>query len=539
MATLTFACFAFASSVPALAQPARVTMLDFATGSEFENYLRALQVAGMAPIHPWSLRGFTRREVERLVAADSAGPWSLRHRLNTGRITAGPLTLGMTLNSAYPYGANDGPIWAGRGLTTAISGGVSGHLGPVSFAFAPVAFRAGNSAFELLPNGRFGNEIFNHGTLAPRIDLPQRFGNDPYSRLDPGASSIRFDSRFVTLGVSTANQWIGPATEYPYLLGANAPGIPHIFAGTGDPFSVWIARIHARVMWGVLDQSDYSPVSGSTRYLSRFEPGTVRLTTSAALVILPRGIQGLELGVGRFFHVPYRENEPSANFWAKPFKVFFLKNEYAGGDSTGRDNQLASIYFRWVFPRSGFELFGERGYEDQFYDLRELVQNPDHVREYMLGFQKVFRRGPKGLDVLKGELVNYQRSTLARLRLEGDVYAHATLAQGHTNRGQLLGASPGAGAAAASTVSWTRYTPQDRTTLLFRRIVRDQRGDFQLSGVVDPRGNDVIVATGLERMRFGRHVDLGAKVEVMQNYNRNFSHDQANLNLQLTARLRP
>jgi len=521
------------------AQSSRVSMLDFATGSEFEDYVRVMQIAGMAPLYPWSIRGFSRREIERLVSADTAGPWKLKNRFSTSSLSVGPVTLGGTLNSAYPYGANDGPLWAGRGLTVAASGGVSGHLGPISFAVAPMAFRAANRPFELLANGKTGAQAFNHGTFSDMVDLPQRFGDGPYSRVDPGTSYLRLDSRFLALGVSTANKWIGPATEYPFLLGTNAAGFPHLFLGTGDPVNVWIGRIQARVIWGRLEQSDYSSVTGSERYVAGVQTGTVRLAASVEGVFVPRGVPGLELGVARFFHVPYRVGEPSRDFWTKPFKVFFLKNEFALGDTAGADNQLASIFFRWVFPRSGLEVYGERGYEDQFYDLREFIENIDHNREYMLGLQKVLKKRSNGIDVLRAELINYQLSTLALIRGEGFVYAHATLGQGHTNRGQLLGAGPGVVAAAASTLSWTRYSARGRTALTLRRIVRDQLGNFHVTGVEDPRGSDVIVAAGLERMRLGRSVDFGAKVEVMDDLNRNFSRDVANLNLQLTARLHP
>ena len=142
---------------PIRAQASSVTMLDFATGSEYEDYLRALQIAGKVPLYPWSIRGFSRREIERLALADSTGPWALKNRFSRSNLAAGPLTLGGTFNSAYPYGANDGPLWAGRGLTVAASGGVSGHIGPLSFSLAPMAFRAANRPFDLLANGQTGN----------------------------------------------------------------------------------------------------------------------------------------------------------------------------------------------------------------------------------------------------------------------------------------------------------------------------------------------------------------------------------------------
>lgn len=535
----------------ATSQPRRTTMVDFAVGSDFEEYLRVLQVAGIAPSYPWSIRGFSAAEVAALAAADTAGPWALTNTYKAATFEPGSVTLGSTYNSAFPYGYNDGAVWAGKGLTATASGGVSGRFGPLSFTLAPVAFHAANSDFPILASGKTGAQAYNHATYGNSVDLPQRFGNEAYSRVDPGQSEIRIHTRFATAGISTANQWIGPATEYPFLLGNNAPGFPHVFAGTGNPVNVWIAKVHARVMWGKLYQSDFGPVTGG-KYFTGDQTGTERLTTSATFVLQPRGIPGLELGLSRYFHVPYTRSEPSGKFWAKPFKVLFLENEYAAGDTAGLDNQLASLFFRWSFPRNGFEVYGERGYEDQFYDKRDFLQDIDHEREYMLGFQKTMRRRNRAIDVVKAEIVNYQVPTLGRIRIENAVYLHSPLRQGHTNRGQLLGTSAGVAAAAASTFSWKRYSARGRTGVSIRRMVRDQIGNYRdqlltlgetepLPGeenIPDSKKTDVIVGLGFDRMQFTRYGDFGAKLELMQNYNRNFAENVANLNLQLMARLR-
>jgi hypothetical protein len=99
-----------------------------------------------------------------------------------------------------------------------------------------------------------------------------------------------------------------------------------------------------------------------------------------------------------------------------------------------------------------------------------------------------------------------------------------------------LGASPGVNAAAASTLAWTRYSPGGRTSFTLRRIVRDQVGDYYLTQAVNPGGSDVLVAADVARMRYGRIVDLGGTIEVMDELNRNFVRDVGNLNLQLTLR---
>jgi hypothetical protein len=248
---------------------------------------------------------------------------------------------------------------------------------------------------------------------------------------------------------------------------------------------------------------------------------------------------GLEVGIARFFHVANVQGEPNRAFWTKVMRTFFQKNQLSGGYISGFDHEDASAFFRWVFPHSGFEVFGERGFGDQFASSRDLILNLDHEREYMLGFQKVLRQSPTQFDVLRGELVNYQEPGIARDRFEAGLYDQEALRQGHTNRGQLLGVSAGAGWGAASSIAWTRYSPNSRTTATLRRIVRDQSGDYQVTGIVDPHGSDVIVAAGLERTRFGRRADFGAKIEAMQDYNRNFAKDVPNLNLQLTTQLHP
>src|SRR5688500_1357357 len=466
------------------AQQVSTTTLDYATGSEFEDYLRVLQVAGLTGLYPWSIRGFSPAEIHRLAATDTAGPWRLSHGLRRGLATVGPMTVRTTFNSSYPYGNNDGPVWAGRGVTVAVSGGVAGRIGPFSATFAPVAFSASNQSFPLLPDSRTGLFTYANGSEPARVDAPQRFGPKTYSRLDFGASGARFDTRFITAGVSTASEWIGPATEFPFLLGTNAPGFPHVFAGTGEPLNLWITRIHGRVGWGKLYQSDYSPVTGTARYTSLENTGTERLATYATIVFMPRGLPGLERGFARFIHVPYRPGDPTAEFWKKPFKVLFLENEFAAGDTAGTDNQLASAFFRWVFPRSGFELFGERGFEDHFYDRRDLLQRPDHERAYSLGFQKILRRGLSSLDVLRGELINYD--------YPGTVYLHSPLRQGHTNRGQLLGAGAGIPNGAASVLSWTRYASTSRSTVALRRIMRAQRGEYSTANA-DSSNSDVLI----------------------------------------------
>ena len=58
-----------------------------------------------------------------------------------------------------------------------------------------------------------------------------------------------------------------------------------------------------------------------------------------------------------------------------------------GDSSSVKENQLASLWFRWAPPGSGFDVYGEFGREDFAADLRDLILEPDHSASTNLGFR--------------------------------------------------------------------------------------------------------------------------------------------------------
>ncbi|HEV2146513.1 MAG TPA: capsule assembly Wzi family protein [Longimicrobiaceae bacterium] len=507
-------------------------------GGELERYLRVLQVAGKADPVPWSIRGFSLDEVARRAPRDSVHPWADRYRFGTGggwrpQIQLHAPRTAAVLNSAFPYGANDGAVWAGRGLTTAVQAGVTARLGPLSLTLAPVAFVAQNAPFDLAPHVLSDSAAFADWRRPTQIDLPQRFGEGAYARVDPGQSTLRADVGIATLGVSTANQVWGPGGEYSLILGNNAPGFVHMFAGTSRPVNVGIGRVHGRVVWARLEQSPFATTSPDSA--TRFGTGLVASFT-------PRGVPGLELGATRFFHMPWPARGVGALELAKPLETFLKVNlaTVIGSDTVEIPesvvaNQIASVFARWTLPRSGFEVYTEFATEDHRHNLRDLILEPDHNAALTLGFQKVFSRGADRLLALRGEVVNGEPSHLKRGRRQEPFYVHAATRQGHTNRGQILG-SPAAYAGSASTLAADYYHPGGRWTLAWRRILRQAEGDYPDTGMVEKP--DVMQALGADAVLFRGRWDLAAGVEGVYNFNRNHDSDVANLNATLGVRVR-
>lgn len=515
-----------------------------------ESYLRYLQTVGKVPEYPWSSRAFSQRELDYLIPKDTALPWNDRFRDESrelGRFHYGSINPKATLryNTSFAYGSNDGPVWAGRGLTSAVQFGFFAGWGPVSLTVAPLVFRAENQEFDLAPTGRTGNSPFGNPDFAG-IDRPQRFGNSAYSQVDPGQSTLRVDLPYVTFGASTANQTWGPGQEFPILLGNNAAGFPHVFAGTSEPLNIWVAKLHTKVFWGELTQSDYSPVTGSDTYVSGAEPGRKRFTTGFVLVAQPRGLNGLEVGGARFFHSIWPTSGIPSSYLTK-FLQGLLKKDLppdpiqdprfpANKEQGISDNQLISVFARWVLPHSGFEVHAEYGRDDHSYDIRDLEQEPDHSRAYSLGIRKVFSVAQDQMTAGRIEILNFQLPQLSRYRGEGEMYVHGLIRQGHTYKGQMLGADAGVGTGAGSVMAVDRFSREGRWTASWTRIVRREDGDFSAIGIRSPRSIDVSHALGFENTRTFHEMELTGGLTLVREFNRDFKRDATNLNAQFGVR---
>jgi hypothetical protein len=529
-------------AVPAAAQSAgsAETLGEVLPGGELEGYLRLLQVAGKSRAYPWSVRGFSPADVARLAPRDSAHPWAGRYSFAGGgpagepQVHVHPVRTRAVFNSAFPYGGNDGPVWAGKGLTTAVEAGVTARWRWLSLTLAPVAFRAENAEFELNEHVRSAESPFADWRRPTQIDLPQRFGEGAYARIDPGQSTLRADAAGVAVGVSTANQYWGPAAEYPLMQGNNAPGFLHGFLGTSRPVDLWIGRVHGRAFWGRLEQSAFATTSPDS---------AVRFGTGLVGVFTPRGIPGLEIGASRFFHMPWPQDGIGGEEVFKPLETFFKVNLYTivqGADTVESQesvvaNQLASVFARWVFPESGLEVYGEFATEDHRHNLRDWLLEPDHSSAYTLGIRKLWVRGPERIWSFRGEFLNAEPSHLAHTRRQDPFYVHAGARQGHTSRGQIIGSPAGYGGA-ASTVAAEYYHPGGRLSAFWKRSLRQEVGGFLETGEVED--TDVLQSLGAEALVFHGRWELVGGLEGVYDFNRNFESDVANLSATFGVRAR-
>ncbi|MBI4502837.1 MAG: hypothetical protein HY700_16955, partial [Gemmatimonadetes bacterium] len=504
--------------------------------SDEEAYLRQLQLAGLVSLHPWTIRPFSYRELRRFSVADSGHPWPGRaFGMAAGgarpRLAVLPIENRTSVNSSFPWGYNDGAVWQGRGLTTVLRGGVLGTWGPLSLTLYPTAFATQNAGFTLQNNGRSDSLRFAHGFDPLRVDVPQRFGNGAYSRVDPGQSTVRIDLPVVTVGLSTANEWWGPAVSQPLILGNNAGGFPHVFLGSSEPIDIWIGKIHGRMLWGDLRQSSFTRNTPDNR---RFGSGIVG-------TFQPRGVNGLEIGGSRFFHEAWPPNGITWANIARPLSAFARSARIIDPTDPGSDppNQIASLWMRWAVPSVGVEFYAEYAKDDDNWDLRDYIGEPENTGGYTLGIRKTWGGAQSELWSAGIEHMDARQSQWTIGRPSGGVfYEHGpNLPQGHSYRGQLLGSAFGIRGGVATTATLDHYVPNGRLRLTWGRfLMQDARQEqLQVANRVrrvvayDPEGYDVIQALGAEIVRFHGRMTFSGGLTAMHEFNRYLLGDATNL----------
>jgi hypothetical protein len=261
------------------------------------------------------------------------------------------------------------------------------------------------------------------------------------------------------------------------------------------------------------------------------------------LAVQPRGLENLEVGLARFIHAPWPDEGMPGRYLTRAFEGFLKESLPTVDDpiptddrSIDGENQLGSVFARVVVPGGGFELYSEFGREDHPWDMRDLLLNPDEQASLTVGFRKSWRPDAGRLVVVRGESINFQESSVSRVRGGRVTYVHTSgTNQGHTQRGQLLGADVGVGSAAGQELAVDLVDATGRLTVGWQRIVRQERTGLAADGSAGLRSLDVLHAVSVERLLFTRAFDVSAGLAWSYDFNRDFERDRQNLSVTLSV----
>lgn len=328
-------------------------------------------------------------------------------------------------NTELPYGQNDGALFQGAGYNTSFTTGIQFNLYGFSLTFKPQLCFSQNNDFYILPTltpSGFGDYS------STSLDLPQRFGPDPYFTFDFGDSEVRYSYKSFTVGFGTQHVWLGPAYLNPKLGSNNAPTYPKFDIGLNKlslywpKSNFWLGDIEGRFSLGWTTESAYfdnNPDNNQNLiYLFNFN-------------YRPFFLENLTLGATKVCLIK------KIDFSFKYFNPFYNNNSL---DSHGED-QKASIYFDLLLPLYNLDIYGEIGVDDYTSDK---LSNPFHTWVYTAGFKKKFNHFTKIQTELIAEINQNEMSQDFQIQwCYPGYYSHHQITQGYTQKGQCLGAGSG------------------------------------------------------------------------------------------------
>ena len=387
------------------------------------------------PVFPFLNESNKRIEADSLL---NLGKQIFSSAIGKSKILILPFVWQHRYNSHPSNNRNDGAMIPAKGYQSLLSAGFYAKTGPLSVQIRPEYVFAGNSKF---------NEYSSH---VGNADLPARFGNDPYSRLSWGQSSIRLNFDPISIGLSNENVWWGPGKQNSILMSNTAPGFKHLTLNTSRPIKTPIGSLETQILSGRLEGSGFkSNLPDDWRYLS-----------GLVLSYQPRWLPGLFLGMSRSFQIYNEDMDDSFGDYMPILQAF---QKIKTKEDFKRRDQLTSLFARWLLTGSRAEVYFEYGKNDHSWNTRDFLMSPYHSRAYTLGMSKLVPyQGKEDEFIQLGvELTHMEQSIDRQFRNAGEWYTHYQVLHGYTNRGEVLGAGIGPGGNLVSVnVSWVKGLKQ-------------------------------------------------------------------------------
>ncbi|RYZ30110.1 MAG: hypothetical protein EOO10_03960 [Chitinophagaceae bacterium] len=389
-----------------------------------------------------------------------------------------PLSFKQQHNSHHAYGWNDGSMVPANGYQSLLSFGVFTKFGPVTVQLQPELVYAQNRGFKTFPDSHNDTIWKNYyAAFLNTIDNPEHFGNKPFAKLFPGQSSIRFNFKKLSVGISSENLWWGPGLRNSLLMSNNAPGFPHLTLNTSAPLQSPVGSFEGQLVSGILKKSGFISADTNRTYNGRrlFEPKPEgdRYLNGITINWQPKWTKGLYLGFSRVFYL-YRFNvEHSINGYLPVVGQLFKGNlsEAEQEDKMKRD-QLLSFFFRLILPKEKAEIYAEFGRNDHSGNTRDLLMEPEHSSAFLIGFRKIFETSKKTDVELMAELTNLQKPSTLLIRAQESWYSHYQVRDGYTHKGQVIGAGIGPGGN-SQTIGVNVIKELHKTGVVLERVVHN------------------------------------------------------------------
>lgn len=362
---------------------------------------------------------------DQLLGKATAGGWLARDALGA-RIPDDSLhwfdrrwllpVASLSLASSFPLAMEDLALWTGRGVNVYAAAGLTLRWGAARLVVAPEFTASQNLPFDVRESRQPGFSPWASPWYPPpnSIDLPSRPGTSADIAVQPGQSEFTLTTLHTDIGLASTNEHWGPGVFASTSLGSASGGIPRAFLRSAQPWRTTAGTFEWRLFAGSLTES---------RFFDHNAANDHRALSGAVVVFSPIHAPSFSIGAG---HLAQSRQ-----------KISFT----AGGD------QLLTVFWRWLSPTPGLELYGEWTRQELPRSFRDLIVAPFNSQGSLWGARWAIPRATGAL-ILGGEFLDVEQSIAYPSRPPRDFGVGAAVPQGFTQRGQPLGPFTGPGSSA-------------------------------------------------------------------------------------------
>lgn len=395
------------------------------------------------------------------------------------RVEPLPLRVGGALRTGYPVDRNNGALWTGRGAAAALTAGIAVHMGRLTLTAEPELVWSQNRAFRVPARTSADLSRFAYPWGHRSLDWFTRSGGGSRLEVAPGGSHVEVRLGKLRAGVSTERIWWGAARRYPLLFSGSAPGFPHAYVETPGWLESPVGGFGAHLLWGRLEES---------RWFDADPRNDLRLLGAFQLRWRVDFVPGLELSYAVARHEPL----PGRTVAAGQFLQLFT-GDPAGEAADRRGTPLGTLGLRLAVPEAGVEVYAEVGRGDGFLNGEPGVSDTRLAQVYVLGFARTGApgTGDQARWRFSAEVIRQSLELPQPAVEESPASVPVRARQGHTHRGQLLGAYIGPGSN-AQYVALDRLAPARTWGFFAERVRRDDDTYFrEHASAYGFRGHDV------------------------------------------------
>lgn len=447
---------------------------------------------------------------------------SIEDRVGPEKVIRLPLRARSIWNGELPRPANDGALWAGRGLSFAVEAGVGLRTGPMVVVLAPELLASRNRPFEVLAGkdslrSRFSSPF--HGVGPHSMDLPLRHGMEPTVRIHPGSSALWFESPEwgVRTGVTAAPLWWGPSLRNALLISHQAPGIPRAFA----------SGLHA-TRWGTAEWQWWTGLLVESRFFDRDETNQRRSIGGIGVALSPAALPGWSFGGGRLVVAPELETQ-GFDAGALLESAFRSASLWGEGGAAPEADALSMLFVAWEDRARGLRVSAEGAWQELPGGLRDWLTAWSHTRATTVALEWA----PPAGSPSEGWYVAAEAASLDQTRVKygepapPDFYSGRADPAGFTHHGQLLGAPAGPGGQEVWIEAGRRAGPVERAGLYLSRA-RIENDAVAREPALNFSRRDAALEGGVRVRGAWRGVRMEAEAGVQRRFNYLFQNGRAN-----------